>query len=306
MTTKLGTKSLLKSNLEIWMNDKFLREGLYTNVSVGDVDFYNNNLSELAPVNSDPKFKDGTVFQSAFRNWVYESGIPSPGSGIAPPVVASGVTVDGTFYPRYTTVGTYAHLIDYENGRIVFDTPLVGSPAVEASFAYKMVNIESASKLNNENKSLLIQTARKDNPAQTGIQTFPNTFNRTLPAVWIDVQKRRSLPYELGTRAPIKEYLGVFHIWTQNEFELDLLEDILADCQREVIIGIDFNTAPYPLLINGKRNPNWTLYSNFANENSNYFWRRIYLDQSDPEQVSPLFEIERSQITFNVKVYPNF
>ena len=91
---RLGTKSLLKSNIEYWLNDTFLKEGLYTNIEVDDADFYANDTSLLNPVVGDPTNRDGTVFQSAFKNWVYEPNIPSPGSGIAPPVVASGATVD--------------------------------------------------------------------------------------------------------------------------------------------------------------------------------------------------------------------
>lgn len=303
---RMGTKSLLKSNIEFWMNDKFLREGLYTNISTGDVDLYGNDISRLEPITADPKFIDGTVYQSAFKNWVYEPGISSSVSGIASPIIASGITIDGTFYPEATTSGAFEHFIDFPNGRVVFLSPLIGASLLQASFAYKTVNIESASKFNNENRELLIETAYKDNPAQTGIQIYPNESNRTLPAVWLDFQSRDSLPYELGTKAPIKEYLGVFHIWTRNEFDLDMIEDILADAQRDVILGVDFNDAPFPLLSRGRRNTSWPGYASQAQVWTPFFWRKIYLDSTKPTQITPLFEVERSEVRFNIKVYPNF
>lgn len=302
----LGTKSLLKSNIELWLTDIFLRQGLYTNVDVGDTTFYGQNTSLLNPVTSDPNYADGRVFQSAFKNWVYETDIPSPASGVAPPTVASGVTVDGTFYPEATTSGTYEHFVDFPNGRIIFASALAGSPVVEAAFAYKTVHIDSASSLDNENTEALYETAYKDNPPQTGIPIYPQERNFTLPAVFYDFQRRRSLPYELGTRDPIKQYFGVFHIWARDEMFGDIIEDVLADEQRQVILGINFNDAPFPLLSRGRRNPAWPGYSAQANLYGPFFWRKIYLDSTEPRQMPALFEVERIGVDFEIKVYPNF
>lgn len=304
--TLLGTKSLLKSNIEFWLNDTLLRNGLYTNVAVGETNFYNADLSRLQPVVNDPTHPDGRVFSSSFKNWVYEDGIPSPASGVAPPIVASGVTVDGTFYPEATTSGTYEHFIDFPNGRVVFTNTLAGSPVVQASFAYKAVHVENANKLNNENVEMLIETARKDNPAQTGVVEYPATKTLTLPAVFYDFQRRRSLPYELGSRSPIKQYFGVFHIWTHDDMYADIIEDILADEQRQVILGVNYNSAPFPLLSRGRKNPNWPGYAAQANLYAPFFWRKIYLDAAEPKQMAPLFEVERIGVDFEVKVYPNF
>jgi len=111
----LRNKSLVKQNLELWLNDLFLRDGLYRNISVGQIDFYSNDLSLMVPAESiepDIEFADNRVFQSPFKNWVYESGTGSPSSGVLPPLVALGVTVNSTFFPS-STVGAFSHKIDY-------------------------------------------------------------------------------------------------------------------------------------------------------------------------------------------------
>jgi len=302
----LGAKSLIRANLELWINDTLLRQGFYSNVNTGDVDNYNNNISRLNLVIGDPDFTDGRVWQSAFKNWVYESGIPSAHTGVAPPFIASGVSVNGTFYPEVTTVGAFAHFIDFPNGRVIFDSPQASSDVVEGAFSYKHVTVDFADTLNNENKPLLIETMLKDNPPQTGVQTYPDVTSRTLPAIWIDILSRTSRGYELGTRKPIKEYRGVFHLWARDNFELDFLEDILGDEQRAVLIGVDFNTAPFPLLAFGRRNSLWTQYSDYATLWGPYTWRRIYLDETNPIKDAPLFEIERSRVNFLIRTYPNF
>jgi hypothetical protein len=44
---RLRTKSLVKQNLKLWLEDKFLRDGLYIDVELDQPDIYGNNLSQL-------------------------------------------------------------------------------------------------------------------------------------------------------------------------------------------------------------------------------------------------------------------
>jgi hypothetical protein len=305
-------KALVKQNVKLYLDNLFLENGLYTNISVGQTDFYGNDISLLAPgdvVYPEPDFISSLpnkVFQSAFKNWVYESGISLVDSGATPPVIASGVTVDGTFYSTATTSGTYAHSIDFPNGRIIFDSPLAGSPIVQSSFSYKEIFVGNANLFKNEQRPALIETSYKDNPAITGVAVYPSVESYTLPGVFIDVLSRENSPYELGTRAAIKDYFGVFHIWARDDFILDDIEEVICDKHREVLVGINFNSAPDPLLINGVPNPDFTTYDDLATVWGPHFWRRIYLENLTSNKDKSLFEIERSRINFDIRVYPNF
>lgn len=302
---RLMDKSLIKSNMELWLNDKLLRAGLYENIRVGDEDFYRNNLSKLVPKTNDSTYPDGTVYQSAFKNWVYEENIPAASTGVAPPIVASGVTVNGTFYTEGAS-GTYEHFIDHPNGRVIFSSPISSSDIVEASFAYKYVTVDFADRLDNENLPLLSQTAIKDNPAMTGVEVYPDEENRTLPAIWIDFMSRDNSGYELGSVSNVKDYSGFFHIWAHRDFEVDTIEEIISDGYRDVLLGIDFNDAPFPLLAFGKKNPSWPGYSSLANKNNQYFWRRIYINTTDIRADKPLMDVQRRRVKFTARIYPNF
>ena len=305
-------KPLIKTNLKMFLEDLFLRNGYYTNVAAGQTDFYGHDLSRMMPgdaVYPEPDFVSSIpnkVWQSPFKNWTHEDGIPSSESGVLPPIVASGVTVDGTFYPEATTVGTYAHSIDYPNGRVIFDSPLAGTPVVQADFSYKMVLVDGANIFENERKPILIETAYKDNPRATGVDIYPGVDSRTLPAIFIDFQRRSNSAYELGTRSPVKDFFGVLHIWSRDEYTRDLIEDVISDEFRQVLLGIDFNTAPDPLLSGGAKNPNFPGYRTLANQGGPHFWRRIYIEEMSPRKDVPLYEVERSRVDFNVRVYPNF
>ena len=102
----LGRKQLIKSNLDLWMNDLFIRNGLYTNVASGELDIYGRNISQMV-ISSDPSFPvDNTVFQSPYKNWIHEESVSSMQSGVAAPIVNSGIIVDGIFYATASTTGT--------------------------------------------------------------------------------------------------------------------------------------------------------------------------------------------------------
>ncbi len=300
-----GRKSLLESNLQFWLENKFLTEGLYRSINTGQVDFYGRDTSLLISITDDETFQDGQVWQSAFKNWVYESGIVPTQSGLAPPISVSGVTVGGTFFPD-TTVGPFQHFVDFPNGRIIFISPIPLGSQVQATFSYKEVTVDFAESFDNERMDLLIETAIKDNPQQSGVQVYPTKDNRTLPAVWIDVLRRKNDGYELGSKSLVSDFFGVLHVWARDRWLRNIVEDILNAAHRDVLLGIDFNKAPFPLLSKGRRNPAWTTYSDFANQWSPFFWRRIYLDEIGAKKDKPLFEVERTRVTFQARIYPNF
>jgi len=303
----MGRKALVKSNLEYWLNNKLLTHGLYVNIPSGDADIYGHDLSRLVSF-SDGAMTSGTVYQSAFKNWVYESGIIPAESGLTPPVVCSGVYVNGIFRAKDSNSPLYsaahAHSIDYPNGRVIFNNVISGT--VQAQFSHKTVGVHQATEKNNENKALLIETAFKDNPQASGSDIYPSSKSRTLPSVFIDIIDRRSKGYELGSASLVSEFFGVFHIWSRDDFVQDLIEDILTDAQHSVILGINFNDAPYPLNYKGDTNSQFESYDTYSNVHHSYFWRRIYLDEVRAKKDQPLFEVERGRAEFRVKVYPNF
>lgn len=294
-----GIKPLVKSNLTYWLEDKLLREGLYINVPSGYLDYYGRDHSILIPVNDDPTYASGTLFQSAFKNWVHESGIAVTESGLAEPVVCSGAYVDNTFVARGATLK-----VDYPNGRVIFSTPQTGT--VRASFAYKMVSVDDADRFENENMPLLIETSYKDNPLQTGVQTHPTAISRTLPTIFVEFTERRNAAYEIGSASLIAELRGVFHIWSRDGMIPDMVEDILTNAQEEVLIGIDFNRAAYPLTHEGDKNSGFTSYDEMADINHSLRWRRIYLDEVTSKKQKPLYEVQRTRVDFLVRVFPNF
>jgi hypothetical protein len=306
---QLMAKSLVKQNLELWLNDIFLKEGMFQTVSVNETDVYGRDISVLSSM-SDESFADNRVWQSAFKEWVYESGISPLYSGVSPPILVSGVTVNGTFYPKDSTApgynASFAHTVDHTNGRIIFSSPIAGNSVVKAAFSYKEVTVDHADTFENEQKEFYIETAYKDNPHQTGVITYPEANSRTLPMVLIDILNRTSEPYELGLSAGVSVFQCVLILWSRDSYMRDMIEGILTSRERSTLIGINFNTAPDPLIFRNDRNPAFTNYDTMAQVWSPYFWRRIYIDDISARRIEPYNNIERTQIDLTIRVYPTF
>ena len=306
---RLRRKALVKSNLDLWLNNLFLKDGFFTDVSTGETDVYGRDISEMISVN-DPSYADGRVWQSAFKEWVHESGIMPTEPAVTAPLVASGVTVDGVFYPKDPAAPgfnpAFSHALDYRNGRVIFDTPVALVSAVQGEFSYKEITVDLAATFENEQKEFFFETTYKDNPFQTGVLTFPEENSRTLPMVMIDVTQMSYDAYELGNASNRLDLQGSFIVWARDDYMRDQIEDLVGSQEHVVALGIDFNTAPYPLDYRNDKNPLFSSYDTLANLGSPHFWRRVYIDEIDSRRITPFYNIERTQINFLIRVYPNF
>jgi len=292
----------------LWLEDILLRDGFYSTVNTGETDIYGRDIS-LLQLSEDESFPDNTVYQSAFKYWVHESGI-QPSYSIAAPLLVSGVTVDGTFYPKDSAApgynATFAHRIDFRNGRILFNNPIAANSVVQAEFSYKHVAVEFTDRFENELEDYYFQTSYKDNPQQTGVITYPIKNSVTLPAITIDFRNSEALGYELGSAVGQQELRGTFHIWTADSADKDMIEDLILSKTRSVLPGIDFNAAPMPLDMWEDKNPAFTSYEDLAVVGGPYFWHRIYIEELKQINSSPFQNIERGRIDFLIRVYANF
>jgi hypothetical protein len=134
---------LLKMNMILNLDFELLKDGNFQNIASGVQNYNAEDMSILIRDESEEvaaelglydentgELQIGRVYQSAFRNWVYESGItltPYLSDLNWPlPIIASGVYIDGRFCPADTDDPAFdsscAHTIDFLNGRVIFDT----------------------------------------------------------------------------------------------------------------------------------------------------------------------------------------
>jgi len=127
MGLEFKLRSLLKLNFRLFEDTTFIRESAFSNVPSGTI-FYDGSVQSLLQLDGNAhntlgNVQPGQVWQSAFRQWVYESGVPLDGTNVNQSArQVSGVYVHGAL--RGPGDPEFGHTVDYFNGRIIFNEPL--------------------------------------------------------------------------------------------------------------------------------------------------------------------------------------
>jgi hypothetical protein len=250
MGLELKQKALMKLNLRLFLDMHMLREGAFQTVGSGQMFYDGQDMSLLLPDTSadDTLFgvSDGQVWQSPFRQWVYESGVPIDGTNVvSSPVVASGLFIEGAFRP--TDDPTFGHTIDFLNGRIIFDSPQSLDLKVQSVFSTRDVRMGFEFDFNNQFRRGYLESKFTTNPLTSMQIVYPSGAAQPFPAVFIEVDGREFESYELGNRSQIILDEVKLHIWALDDLQRDNIVDILTGQVGKTLPILDFNIAPLPL-----------------------------------------------------------
>ena len=247
---------LLRDNIIEFFDWAFLEAGGFTNVN-GAIHagsgIYGDYRANLRSVN-DPNFTSGQVWEAFHSNWVWESGISSsqqpnvmtnlrpdhtnhPNQRRLPGV--SGVFVGNVFQPT-SGVGTYAHYIDYPNGRVVFDSAISTASSVTATYSYKNFDVVPAdSNFFREIQYRVEQGPEDFNYSGSGDYTQLGQTRLQLPAIAVEVVNQRTLePYQLGGTHYINSDL-LFHVLAEDDYTRDKLIDVISYQDEKLIHMFD-------------------------------------------------------------------
>lgn len=317
MGLEFKLRSLLKLNYKLFIDMHMLREGAFTTVTSGTQFYDGSVMSLLLPDTAadDTLFgvSDGQVWQSPFRQWVYESGVVLDGTNIKdPPIVASGLYIEGAFRP--TNDPDFGHTIDFINGRIIFNQPQSLSLQVHADFSAREVRVGFEHQFNQQFQAGYLESKYTTNPLTSMQLVYPSGLAQPFPAVFIEVDGRRLEGYELGNRsAQITDEVKL-HIWALDDLQRDNIVDILTGQWRKSLPMIDFNIVPLPLSgIYNTLSPEYIPYQEMLRNN-----RLIttigsgvpvkfmsYIEDVDTRNLPGTEEYERALVTYKVKVFLN-
>jgi len=310
-------RSLLKLNFKLFMDMHFLREGAYMNIASGAQFYDGSDMSVLLPdIAADETFFGltvGSVWQSPFRQWVYESGVALDGTNLqAPPVVASGVYIEGAF--RATDDPVFGHTIDFLNGRIIFNSPQSLDLKVNASFTAREVRVDFEHAFNQQYQLGYLESKYTTNPLTSMQLVYPSGKAQPFPAVFMEVDGREFKAYELGNRSAQITDEVKFHIWALDDLQRDNIVDILSSQWRKSVPMIDFNLAPLPLSgIYNTLSPEYVPYQEMLRNRklittvgSGVPVRYMsYIDRVETTNMTASEEFERATVTFFVTVILN-
>lgn len=310
-------RSLLKLNLKLFLDMHFLRESSFINVSSGQLFYDGSDMSVLLPDTDadDTLFgtTNGQVWQSPFRQFVYESGVPLDGTNVGiPPITPSGVYIEGAL--RLANDAQFGHAIDYINGRVIFNSPQSLDLKVNAAYSAREVRVGFEHDFNQQYQRGFLESKYTTNPLTSMQIVYPSGGAQPFPAVFIEVDNRSLTPYELGNRSAIIRDKVILHIWALDDLQRDNIVDILTSQWRKVVPMINFNRAPLPLSgIYNTLSPEYVPYQEMLRNNKlittvgsgvpiQYI---AYITDVEANNIASAQEYERAIVTFEMDVYLN-
>ena len=311
-------RTLLKLNLKLFLEMHLLREGDFYNIPSGST-FYDGSDQSLFLADAEAHrqytgLSVGQVFQSPFKNFLYESGVPLDGTNVGlPPIIISGIYVQGAF--RSPTDLEFGHIIDYRNGRIIFNQPKPLTLPVHANFSVRGTRVDFEHAFNQQFQAGLLESKYFTNPLTSQHLVYTSgTVIQSFPAVFIELDDRELKPYEMGNRsAQITEKVNLY-VWALDDIQRDNIIEVLTGQWRKTIPIIDFNIMPLPLSgIHNTLSPEYIPYQNLLRNNrtvttvgSGLPIRYLaYIDDATSKNSPAMEEYERSRVSYDLSIYLN-
>lgn len=271
--------SSVEDNLKSFLDYGFLNIGGFINVNIPTSGLYNTGFHILKSTN-DPGYQNNTVWQTPKKNWIWESGIVYNGSS---PNNINGIYINNVNYPAPTGSGSITYKLDYENGRVIFNSPINANTNVYMSYSYRWCNVIKSNSNNGWQylQQLTYQPNNSINSANRGDNAILGNHRLQMPAIVIETAPRnKDIPYELGSLISFREQDILLHIYAENNHDVNKIMDILRYQKEKTLILYDIkkvvNSGVYPLYANGSKNPSGLNYSQLINNNS-YHWNKMFI-----------------------------
>ena len=287
----------LETNLIEYFKWSFLNIGAYFNVNIPTSGHFGGNHHRLR-LSEKKGYTKGKVWESARKDWIWESGIEySP-----EPIQISGVYINGAFIPKDST-GNYSHTIDYPNGRIIFDNALNINTNVSCEYSPRYVQVYDTSVP--WFHKLQMNSFRVDDSHYSlygsGSFSLPVEHRVQLPAMVIRVLPiENRTPKEIGSLATWSNKEVDFHIISETDYELKQLHDVLQDCYNHTIILFNkkdiIDDQAFPLNYDGSLADNPKTYPQLiaSSGNGGYEWKSAWFEkirsfEGETKTEKPLF-----------------
>jgi hypothetical protein len=277
---------ILEANLIGFFQWATLGVGSFYNVRIPTTGPYGGSQHQLR-LSEDPNYIPGQVWEAFRRDWIWETGVEYG----TQPIHVSGVYINGTFYPVSTT-GAFAHIIDYPNGRVVFQAPINAASVVTCEYSYRYHNWSTADVP--WWREIQIASMRVDDFQflQTGSGAWSQLSQSRvqLPAVVIEaIPQVTGFGKQMGgllrtTRQNVK-----FHVLAEDRPNMKWLHDAITYQVEKTILGFDKNAVltanRFPLGADGSPQASGMMYPDLV---KNFFWKRItFQDTRSSQQPAP-------------------
>lgn len=284
-------------NLQQWLSYGLIEKGAYTVVA------FNQSTSGYTTLKRsyDERYSGaGRVYEGLGPSWVWQSGVSVP-TGYIAPFNVSGVYVDDSYYPLDTT-GSYSHVVDYANGRIIFNNAISSTKTVKCEYVMNDVAVYLTS--GPQWRIIMDQYISKFNNLNTlqpsGMASVLKDNRVWLPCVAIDIQERTQTGLQLGG-GTVCNFAAFYHIFADTAFANRALIDIINDQEEKKLILFDVNNSPFPLGSSGNLVSGAKTYLDLIND-TQYYLTSAYVDKSRGGSISSVSDVQRGEVRQSILV----
>lgn len=212
----------------------------------------------------DDQLPNNVVFGSPFKQFIYDKSCGA--------TVIESVSGDGSLI----TKGTSGMKIDYDNGRIIFDSDFDTGISISGTFSVKDFNVypavENEEELINENKYEL-------NSRYNETLTYIKPYSPVMPAAFLSIESTKNEEFAIGGEdKSVCDCKAV--VFAQNIYELDGILSVFSDAHQTVFSNIPFSGMPLNEYgdIKESHYPSGYYYTDIAdaNKNSTYMVKEVY------------------------------
>jgi hypothetical protein len=277
----IGENSLvteLEENIKTFLDWSFLNIGGFINVDIPTSGLYGGNFSDLK-VSDQPGYTNGQVWQSAKKDWVWETGVSYSGSA---PNNISGVRVSNNFYPAPTGSGQVGYYINYPLANIVFNKPLAANTSVKLEYAYRWCQVykSSTDPYLVELQGMTYDPVPAINQKDKGMYNLSSNHRVQMPCIIIEpISRSSSQPWHLGAYDFLIEQDMLLHVFAENTVDKNTISDIIRLQKQKTIWLYDIKkvvkSGVNPLDYRGSINNNGKNYYNLVT-NQDYRWKKCH------------------------------
>ena len=172
---------------------------------------------------------DKVVYGSPYKQWVYDKNITGT-------TIPSGFTINNQFVPT----GTSGMKIDFDNGRIIFNSGVSTSLNVTGTYSVKEVNSYITDQ---PEDNLIIENKFVTNSRFTVSENYITPYNPVTPCIFASIETAHNTAFAFGGEDETKCIIKVV-AFCENLYQLDGVLSIFGDSYNEIFSLIPMTGHP--------------------------------------------------------------
>ena len=172
---------------------------------------------------------DKVVYGSPYKQWVYDKNITGA-------TIPSGFTINNQFVPT----GTSGMKIDFDNGRIIFNSGVSTDLNVTGTYSVKEVNSYITDQ---PEDNLIIENKFVTNSRFTVSENYIAPYNPVTPCIFASIETAHNTAFAFGGEDETKCVIKVV-AFCENLYQLDGVLSIFGDSYNEIFSLIPMTGHP--------------------------------------------------------------